>query len=211
MWLKIGSRLLALGLCLAGTGAGFAPWIWHDSIALQLTAPGLAEFVKFLPEVRTGQVEVERLFFLCPLFLVMLLLPVLMANPALVLPQGLRWSLRLAVVPLALVSLSPVWTPAILMSSEFRWQTSLTLLSLSLVLLASFFKRLPLKFLIITFIGGNLASAVLASWQFNLVQAAIADVYQEPIRLGWGWWLMITGMLMGSLGGLVILFASRRR
>jgi len=207
--LKAGSWLLALGLFFTGAGAGFAPWVWHESVALQLTAPGLAEFVKFLPEVRTGQMKVERLFFLTPLFLVMLLLPLLIVNKGLTLPQVLRWGLRLVVIPLALVALSPVWTPAILISSEFRWQTVLTLLSLGLVVVASFFKRLPLKVLIITLIGGNLISVVLAGRQFSLVQSAITEVYHEPVGLGWGWWLMVTGMLIANLGGLA-LFALHR-
>jgi hypothetical protein len=139
----------------------------------------------------------------------MLLLPLLVVNKGLVLPQILRWGLRLAVVPLALVSLSPVWTPDILISSEFRWQTVSALLSLGLVVVASFFKWLPLKLLILIFIGGSLVSAVLASRQFSLIQLAISDVYREPVGFGWGWWLMVTGMLAGSLGGLALFVINR--
>ena len=71
---RLSSWLLALGLLVTGIGGAFFPWIWREGVALQLTGPGLAEFVKLLPDVRTMQVEVERLFFLLPLFLAMLAL-----------------------------------------------------------------------------------------------------------------------------------------
>src|SRR5262245_44023312 len=90
------SWFLVGGLLLAGLGGGFAPWIWRESVALQLTAPGLAEFVKFLPEVRLGQLHVERLYFLTPLFWVMLTLPLVIENRALLIPVWLRWVGRLA-------------------------------------------------------------------------------------------------------------------
>lgn len=208
--MKISSWLLAVGLVLTGVGGGFGPWIWRDSVALQLTAPGLAEFVKFLPEVRTGQIQVERLFFLLPLFLVTLILPLLVMNRGLDLPFILRWGLRLTAIPLALASLSPVWTPAILMSAEFRLQTLLAIISLGLVLFASFFNQLSLKLLIIALTGGNFIAIALSSWQFSLVQASLAETYHEPIWLGWGWQVMVGGMILSTIGGIWTLCLKRK-
>jgi hypothetical protein len=204
--MKIGSWFLALGLPLTGVGGAFLPWIWRSSVALQLTAPGLAEFVKFLPEVRTDQIQIERLFFLLPLFLAMLALPLFVVNRDLVLPIWVRLGLRLAVIPLALASLSPVWTPGILISPEFRLQTLLAILSVGLTSIASVLKRLALRPLAVLLVASCLAAITLPSWQFALVQTSIAEAYHEPIYLGWGWWLTVIGLVLATIGSILAAF-----
>ncbi|HEX9926343.1 MAG TPA: hypothetical protein VGD99_27050 [Anaerolineae bacterium] len=192
--------LLTFGLVLTGLGGAFAPWIWRESVALQLTGPGLAEFVKFLPDIRTGQIRVERLAFLLPLFLAMLALPLIVENEKLALPVWLRRGLRLGVIPLALASLSPVWTPTILIAPEFRLQTGLAILAFGLAFFAPLFRGLPLKPLALLLSGAGLAALVLPVWQFSLVQASIAAAYHAPIALGWGWWLTEGGILLSVAG-----------
>lgn len=203
------SWLLALGLLLAGIGGAFGPWVNHNSVALQLTAPGLAEFVKFLPEIRLGQLNIERLYFLLPLFVAMLTIPLIAANQKLALPAWLRWLLRLAVIPLALASLSPVWTPVILATPEFRLQTILAGLAIALALISPLFKTLPLKPLALILIITGLAATSLPWQQFNLIRPALEDVYREPIRLGWGWGLMVAGFVAGVTGGLIAAYFSQ--
>jgi len=203
------SWLLSLGLFLTGTGGAFLPWIWRAGVALQLTAPGLAEFVKFLPEVRSGQVQIERLFFMLPLFLAMLALPLFATNQTLRVPMWLRWLMRLAVIPLALASLSPVWTPAILVAPEFRLQTLLAATAVGLAVIAPLFKRLPLRILIILLFVGDLASLTLPLWQFSLIQAGVGEAYHQPISLGWGWWFTVGGIVMTVVGGVWTTIVSR--
>ncbi|MEW5957436.1 MAG: hypothetical protein AB1801_06915 [Chloroflexota bacterium] len=188
--------LLALGLLLAGVGGAFLPWIWYESVALQLTGPGLAEFVKFLPAVRTGQVQIERLYFLWPLFVAMLALPLFAVNQTLRLPAWLRRLLRALVVPLALTGLSPVWTPAILMTPEFRLQTGLAGLAVGLAVVAPLGQRIPLRWLAALLLAGGLAALILPVWQFNLIQPGLAEAYHDPAALGWGWQLTAGGILL---------------
>lgn len=195
------SWLLVLGLFLAGLGGAFLPWIWRSPVALQLTAPGLAEFIKFLPELRLGQMQVERLFFLLPLFLVMLALPLFAVQQRLALPGWVSWALRLTAIPLALASLSPVWTPTILVSPEFRLQTILAVVAIGLAFIASALKALPLKMLTGLLAGGGLAGLILPWWQFSLIQASIAEAYHEPVSLGWGWWLTVAGVTISIVSG----------
>ena len=194
--------LLALGLLFTGVGGAFLPWIWRESVALQLTAPGLAEFVKFLPEIRTGQVEVERLFFLLPLFLAMLALPLFAINRQLRLPGWVRWVMRLIVIPLSLAALSPVWTPAILIAPEFRLQTALAIVAVGLAVIASLLKKIPLKLLVGLLVAGGLAALILPVWQFSLVQAAMVETYHQPVSLGWGWWLTVGGIVLTIVAGI---------
>jgi hypothetical protein len=200
--LQMSGWLLVIGLLLTGFGGGFAPWVWRESVALQLTAPGLAEFVKFLPEIRTGQLQLERLYFLLPLFLAMLALPLFVENQRLHLPALLRWSLRFTVAPLALAALPPVWTPGVLMSGEFRLQTVLALSSLGLAVIAPLLRRLSLKALVTLLIAGDISAIILPFWQFSLAQTAISAVYHEPVSLGWGWQLTLAGLLSSGIGSL---------
>lgn len=200
--------LLPLGLLLTGLGGAFAPWIWRDSVALQLTAPGLAEFVKFLPEIRTGTVRIERLYFLLPLFLSMLALPLFAENRAMNLSGWLRWSLRLFVIPLALASLSPVWTPAVLIAPEFRLQTLLAGLAIGLTIVAPLLRHIPLKALALFLLAAGIAALILPGWQFSLVQTSISTAYNEPVSLGWGWWLTQVGLIL-CLGGSIVIIIRR--
>jgi hypothetical protein len=202
----IWSWILALGLLLTGLCGGFAPWIWRTGVALQLTAPGLTEFVKFLPEVRSGEVEIERLLFLLPLFLAMLALPLFAPNQGLSLPVWLRWIMRLTVVPLALISLSPVWTPEVLRAPEFRLQTSLAIIALGLAVFAGWFKTLPLKPLVVGLVVGGAVAIIWPIWQFSLIQGPITNAYREPVSLGWGWWLTVSGIVASIAAGIVVAF-----
>lgn len=202
--LELAGWLLVLGLLLAGLGGAFFPWVWREPVALQLTAPGLAEFVKFLPQVRYNQVAVQRLFFLLPLFLTLLALPLLAANPRLPLPLWLRWLLGMAVIPLALAALSPVWTPTILVAPEFRLQTMLAGGSVVLAAAAPLWRKLPLQPLLILLLIGGLAALVLPWWQFSLIQPGLAEAYHQPVALGWGWWLTVSGIVLSLAGGLAV-------
>ena len=207
--LILSSWSLALGLFLTGIGGAFAPWIWHPGVALQLTGPGLAEFVKFLPEIRLGQIEIERLYFLLPLFTVMILLPLFACNKALLLPAWLRWLLRLAVIPMALAALSPVWTPAILTAAEFRLQTILAGAAIGLAVIAPLVKSVPLKILVSAFIIGGFAAVILSYRQFTLIQASIEEAYHQPVLLGWGWWLAAAGIVISIISGAYLAFFSK--
>jgi len=197
----LSSWLLILGLLLIGIGGAFLPWIWYPSVALQLTGPGLAEFVKFLPEVRTGQIQIQRLCFLLPLFLGMLALPLFAANQSLRLPGWLGWLLRLLVVPLALAALSPVWTPAILLAPEFRLQTAMAGIAMGLAVIAPLFKAVSLRWVVALLLLGGVAALILPGWQFSLIQPSVAEAYHDPVSLGWGWQLTAGGISLSIIGG----------
>jgi MFS family permease len=199
------SYLMAAGLFLTGVGGGFIPWIWRDAVALQLTAPGLAEFVKFLPEIRSGAIQIERLYFLTPLFLAMLMSPLFAENDRLKLPFPLRWLLRMAVIPMALASLSPVWAPDRLLNDEFRLQTVLAGVAVCLAVIAPLLRNIRLNVLIAILIIGGVTSLVLTVWQFSLIGPSIAVAYHEPIQLGIGWWVTVMGIVLSITGGMSVI------
>lgn len=200
---RVGSWLTAGGLLLTGTGGAFLPWVWRDSVALQLTGPGLAEFVKFLPQVRTLQIELDRLHFLLPLFLAMLALPLFAVNKELNLPTWLRWLMRLVVFPLALAAITPVWKPDVLIAEEFRLQTILAITAMGLAVIAPILKNIPLKILVGAFMVAGVAAILLPIQQFALTQPGINEAYSETVHLAWGWWLTVTGYVISMVGGLI--------
>jgi hypothetical protein len=208
--LTIHKYLLAFGLLVAGVGGAFAPWLWREPVALQLTAPGLAEFVKFLPSVRTVQVALQRLHFLLPLFVAMLALPLFAANRQLALPRWLNWLMRLAVLPLSLAALSPVWTPAILTAPEFRLQTLLAGAAVGLAFIAPLLRGLPLRLLSPLLAAGGIAAIVLPYRQFLLAQPDIAQAYAGPAALGWGWWLTVAGLALSIAAALWAAFGTQQ-
>ena len=209
--LQIGSGLAALGLLLTGVGGAFLPWIWREPVALQLTGPGLAEFVKFLPDVRQLHIEIERLYFLLPLFLAMLALPLFAASRELILPRWLRGLMRLCVFPLALAAISPVWKPGVLIAPEFRTQTILAITAMGLAVIAPLFKHVPLKIWVGLWIGGGLAAIFLPIQQFSLTQPGISQSYNQTVHLGWGWWLTVTGIVLVIVGGLIVVLERQEK
>ncbi|OQY35785.1 MAG: hypothetical protein B6243_04490 [Anaerolineaceae bacterium 4572_5.2] len=193
--------ILPASLILLGVGGGFAPWVYRPPAALQLTAPGLAEFVKFLAEARLGLLPIQRLHFLLPLATAALSLPLVAGNRQL----GLHWSLngllRLLVLPMSLALLSPVWSPGVLLNQEFRLQTFSAGAAVALAIIAPLFKTIPLKYLTTSIAALATLSLTLALRQFYLVDDAIGVTYAGAIQLGWGGWLTIiatTGLVIST-------------
>jgi hypothetical protein len=166
--------------------------------------------VKFLPQVRSGQLQIERLFFLLPLMVTILALPLFAGNNQLNLPGWLRWIMRFSVLPLALATLSPVWTPGVLLAAEFRLQTILAGLALGLAVIAPLVGIIPLRGLAWFFVAAGLAALVLPYWHFSLVQAQIQEAYHEPVSLGWGWWLTALGLGLSLTGAIIVAITGRR-
>jgi hypothetical protein len=192
------------GLLLAAIGASFAPWVSRPPAALVLTAPDLAEFVKFLPEVRNGSLRVYRLFFLLPLFVATFSLPLILASRRLAYPRWVRWPLLILVIPLALTLLPPIWSPTVLLSPEFRLQTAACLLCLGLVVVSRWLKDIPIRPLLLFLSLVSLAAPALALWQFFTAREAIERAYASPIVPGWGMWLTLVGFGLFILSALLI-------
>lgn len=201
----VGRWLMLIALLLAAGGASFAPWVDRPAAALKLTAPDLAEFVKFLPEVRNGSLSVQRLLFLLPLFVTSFTLPLVVASSRLAYPRWARWPILVTVVPLSLTLLPPVWSPAVLMSAEFRLQTIGCIFCLVLVAASRWLRWVPVRILMAILVPLSLAAPAVAFWQFYVVRAPVSQAYAGPIFPGWGTWATIIGFAMTITGGLLII------
>src|SRR5512133_3728589 len=105
---------------LIGVAGYFGPWVPHRAAGLVILGLDLAEYVKFLPEVISGQMALTRELFYVPLFAASVSAGLLAGRRTL--PALGRALLALAAVPLALAMLPPAWTPASLRTPEYRLQ-----------------------------------------------------------------------------------------
>ncbi len=200
-WVRqMGRWLLLPGWLITTAGASYAPWVERGPAALVLTAPDLAEFVKFLPEVRDGTLAVQRMLFLAPLFGVALATPLTASLARLAYPGWLRAVLLAMVIPLGLTLLPPVWSPSVLTSDEFRLQTAGCVACLFLVAASRWLGRLPPRPTVVLLVTLWLAAPAVALWQFGRVQAAVAAAYAGPVVPGWGAWAALAGGGVMSLG-----------
>jgi hypothetical protein len=169
-----------------------------------LTAPDLAEFVKFLPEVRNGTLAVHRLLFLLPLFVATCALQVLVTARQIAYPGWVRWPILVMAIPLSLSLLPPVWSPMVLLSAEFGLQTIGCTFCLSLVIVSRWLGRVPFRPLVALLALLSLAAPALALWQFFVVCEAITRAYASSIAPSWGAWATLVGFALTIIGVLRI-------
>jgi hypothetical protein len=191
--------VLILGLALAIVGY-FAPWVDHKTAALVLTGQDMGEFVKFLPEVRTGTAPMIREFFYLPPFAAALCLILLMASKRWTYPLVIRAVMLLAVLGLVWAMLPPVWTPQLLITAEFRKQTVAIAFCLLLLIVHPTLRYLPSWLTAVVVMVLALLGAVLPLWQFFAIRKVVNRAYGWPVQVGWGLWVTALGFLIFIVG-----------
>ena len=183
--------LIAAGL--VGLAGYFGPWVAHRASGLIVSGLDLGEYVKFIPQVLTGQIAVRREGFYLPLFAGSLMASLMASRRTL--PRWLRVLLGLSAVPLALAMLPPAWSPVTLRLPEFRQQMAAMLFCLIMVPGIAVTRYLPDRLVLVLIAALALPAAVLPAWGFLQVQPAVAGLYRQPLRLGWGFWAELLGFL----------------
>jgi hypothetical protein len=191
--------LVLLGL--AGLAGYYGPWVPHRAAGLVVIGLDLAEYVKFLPPVASGEIALRREIFYLPLLASSVGASLIASRRAL--PRWLRWFLALAAIPLALAMLPPAWSPAVLRLPEFRLQVLAILGCLTLVLVIPLLRRLPDRPVMGIIAALALAAAVFPAWGFLRVLPPIEGLYNHPIRPGWGFWATILGFGVAGVVALV--------
>jgi hypothetical protein len=172
----------------------YGPWIAHRTAALTLTGSDMGEFVKFLPGVLDGSLQVVRQLFYLPPIVVALSVALLVGSRSL----GFPWLLRVATLVLSMVVsfqlLPPAWSPASLMTAEFRLQP--IALGLCWLALAGFwlFGRLPIRLTGPICCGLAGVAGALSAWQFLIAKPAIDATYGIQPAVGWGCVVCLIGL-----------------
>lgn len=186
----------------------WAPWVAHPAAGLVQNGFDLSEFVKFLPQVKSGSEPMVRWLFFLPLTAVALSFGLLTNG----LPIWRSHRLRLALVAVSLLLLIILippypYTPDRLLGDEFRARTILALVSWVsfLLTLTGLGRRLPRRWVSILLALLTLVGTASPIVQFLSVRDALSAVYGRPITIGWGVWLMVGGTL-AVLGGTALGF-----
>jgi hypothetical protein len=173
----------------------WAPWVWHPVVGLQLTAEDLAEFPKFMPQVRANEIFAQREVFYCPLLVLATGLVVWVAHPPSP-SQGerpgvrvARWLMRLFACALPFVStVFHFYEP-----SEFAIQRNFAVIVVALIILTPLLRRLPHKLLNGLLGVWFMLGAILPTAQYFWMKPALDEIYHRPIVMGWGVWANVIG------------------
>ncbi len=183
---------------LAWAGAVWGVWVPAPPAALKVIGVDMPEVVKFLPGVRSGQVQVWREGFLLPQVVLALLLSVHAWQRRWPWPWPWRVGMQVLAVMVALSMLPPAWTPATLRAAE--WQTQVRLIGLCVfaALVAPVWRWLP------AWLGDGLLAVLglgAGLWLASAVQQVWPEfeaVYNISLPFGWGIWALgggVTGLL----------------
>jgi hypothetical protein len=168
----------------------------------------MAEYVKFIAEVRSGQITLTREVFYLPLVALSLSLSLLAHRPELRLPDLVRWGLNLLAAPAALAMLPPAWTPGLLTTPEFVKQTA----AIGVCIVAAVLSYPVLRQLPATLIAGMILLLALLAvvpplLTFARLSPALDAIYGRQLPPGCSLWLMPLGFMLLASG---VLLAFRR-
>ncbi len=187
-----------IGLLLLGLTGYFGPWAPHGAAGLVITGLDLAEYVKFVPQVASGEISLWREIFYLPLAAGSLISSLFATRQGL--PAVLRAPLLLAAVPLALAMLPPAWSPGVLLLPEFRLQLVVILMCLAFLPLAKLvLHRLPRRFTLVLAALLALPAAIAPATEFLRLRPALLEIYGMNLPLGWGFWANTLGLATFAL------------
>lgn len=192
--------LVLLGWLLIVLGY-WGPWAPASAAGLRVLGLDLAEYVKFIAEVRSGQIVLTREVFYLPLVALSLSLSLLAHRPELRLPSLARWLLNLLAVPVALAMLPPAWTPNLLTTPEFIRQTAAIVACVVAAALSyPLWRRIPARLSA----GLVLLLALLAVFPplvtFARLSPALDAIYGRQLPPGRGLWQMPLGFSLLCVG-----------
>jgi hypothetical protein len=171
----------------------------------------MGEFVKFLPGVLDGTLQLVRQWFYLPPFAVSASIALLIGSHRLHYTKLFQALGLLLAIPISLQLLPPAWSPASLLMAEFRAQT--VALGISWLLLAAYWLmgRLP------SWLPSSLSTAiclgaiVLPLWQYLTAKPAIGQVYGQPPGTGWGLILCLAGLATAAVASALLVPIALRR
>jgi hypothetical protein len=193
--LLLTAMVLASWLLLAASVWG--AWVWAGPAGLRVLGLDLAEYVKFVAEIRSGQITLVREFFYLPLVALSLSLSLLAHRRELALPAVGRWLLNLLALPVALSMLPPAWTPMLLTTPEFVKQTiAIAVCVVAAVVSYPLLRHLPKLLTTIVVVVLAAFAAVPPIAAFVRLKPALDTIYGQPIHTGLGVLATAAGALL---------------
>ncbi len=194
--------LLPLGALLALVGY-FGPWIGNPVAGLVVIGLDMGEYVKFLPSILDGSIQVWREGFYLPLVAVSLALSLQAFRKE----RRYGWATRAVLIAVAIIAalnlLPPAWTPQRMLTQEFRLQFFAIVFLLAAVALSPFLALLPQKAAGAAMAIMALAATAVPIIGFLRVLPDISLVYNRPQSAGWGLYVMLLGLMILAVLGMM--------
>jgi ABC-type glycerol-3-phosphate transport system permease component len=200
-------RKILLAALIAALAGYFGPWVWHPAVAFRYSADDLAEFVKLMPAVRSGEVLITRELFYLPMWMAAVGLALWVG--AYVQKTWARWLVGL-VVGYAAVWPMPSY-PFILdayRSPEFGLTFWVSVVTVVLCALAAWRgARLPRRGRGALWIAIGSIGATVAPLHFVRLKPALDAQHGWMMSLGWG--IVVTVAAFVVIGAIGFLDARR--
>lgn len=178
---------MLLGLIVAGY---FGPWVAHKDAGLILSADDLAEFVKFMPVVRSGELGLVRELFFAPIWIAAMGVALCGGRTRIFAVRSvcllLSWLLVFTPLPPFTFLVDAYRSPEF--GLTFWVTVAAAVISLAFAIFGSHFSDRVTGSLWVLF---GLGTAAIAPLNFIKVQPEIAKLY--PFSLGWGWVVTVIG------------------
>lgn len=198
-----GFSLIALGYWRA--------WVWAAPSGLRVLGIDLAEYVKFLAEVRSSEIRLQRELFYLPLLALSISLSLLAHRHELSIRYSwLRWLFNLLALPVALAMLPPAWTPFLLMTPEFMKQTlAMAVCAIAALLSYPLLRRLPLEAVKLAIVVMALSAILWPVAGLHQIRPALDSIYGRSVAAAspaaeTGPVLMALGLTLLALGVLFL-------
>jgi hypothetical protein len=202
-WIARSARwLLPVGVLLTLVGY-FGSWIANPAAGLVVTGLDMGEYVKFLPSIVDGSVQVWREGFYLPLVATSVTLSLAVFRPEL----RYGWIVRALLIAVAIMAalnlLPPAWTPQRMLTAEFRQQFITIVFLLAAVAFSPFLALLPCRVAGMISALLALAAALIPTVSFLRMLPDISLVYNHAQSAGWGLYVMLWGLTLLMVLGVI--------
>lgn len=188
----------------------FGPWVDHKVAGLAMLGIDLGEVVKFLPDVRSGQLVLWREGFYVPLVAVSLALSLCAFRAEFRYPWVVRALLLAGAGVAALNLLPPAWTPPRMLTPEFQQQTIAIGVCLAALALSPFLALLPARLTGGILLVLSLLAIGFPVWQFARVLPGIGVLYNHLLAPGWGVIVMMIGLATLAVAGVTMIVGKQK-
>ena len=197
--LKLGFTLILL--------AYFLVWLPQSVVGLSFIGLELGEWVKFLPQIRSGELSLDRnLFYFPPVILSLMMIAWTFSWSN---RRWQTWATRIVAILIACLSFPAIEAITDEPSDQWLFRLQLIVLVIIAAILCPLLKRLfssfigPLTWLTIILLA--LIGASLPTWAFLMIRPLAAELFGVPVGTGPGVILNIVGYLLVLVAAITLL------
>lgn len=178
--------------------AYFLVWLPQPVAGLSFIGIDIGEWIKFIPQVQSGELGINRnVFYLPPITLSLILITWTVSWPE---RRWQTWILRFLAIIISFLSLPSIEAFTEESTGEWFTRTVLVLLVITFAILIPLHRYLPSvittkgKWVLIGLI--SLLGAILPTWTYIVLREPVGHLFQADVGIGPGAWLNAVGHLI---------------